>query len=48
MTPEKQKQYEERLDRIKKAVRLEEADRVPFAPKIGGFYASGYGLNMYL
>lgn len=47
MTPEKQKQYEERLDRIKKAVRLEEADRVPFAPKIGGFYASGYGLNMY-
>ena len=45
MTP--QQNREERLARVKKAVALEEADRIPFIPKTGAFIATAYGLNQY-
>ena len=41
------KLYEERRDRIMKAIHLEKPDRVPIAPKMGNFYAQGYGVSMY-
>ncbi len=39
--------YEARLDRVKKTIALEEADRVPFIPKTGALMASMYGLSHY-
>lgn len=39
--------YNERLERVSKAISLEEADRVPFVPKLGTFIAESYGLNNY-
>ena len=47
MTEENRLLYNERWERIKTAVALEEADRVPFVPKMGNFVSSGYGLNIY-
>lgn len=41
------KLYEERDKRAKTAISLNEPDRVPFAPKIGRFYALNYGISSY-
>ena len=37
----------QREERIKKVLNLEEPDRVPFAPKIGNYYARGYDISIY-
>jgi len=42
-----QAKYDAKLQRIRQATALQEADRVPFAPKVSGFYANGYGIDMY-
>lgn len=42
-----QEAYESRIKRVKTAVALGEADRVPFVPKTGTFMATAYGLSMY-
>ncbi len=39
--------YQIRSQRIKDVVALKEPDMVPFAPKIGNYYARGYGISMY-
>lgn len=39
--------YKARTERIEAAISLREADRVPFAPKLGTFVAESYGLNNY-
>lgn len=39
--------FETRLARLQRATALEEGDRVPFAPKIGTFMATAYGLSVY-
>lgn len=39
--------YEERDKRAKTTISLQEPDRVPFAPKIGRFYATNYGISSY-
>jgi hypothetical protein len=38
---------EQREERIKKVLNLEEPDCVPFAPKIGNYYARGYDISIY-
>lgn len=38
---------EGRKKRIRDVIELREPDRVPFAPKIGNYYARGYGISMY-
>ncbi|WP_028308603.1 uroporphyrinogen decarboxylase family protein [Desulfitibacter alkalitolerans] len=42
-----QELFKERSQRIKDVVALKKPDRVPFAPKIGNYYARGYGISMY-
>ena len=45
ITPEER--YAVKSKRIKDVVALKEPDRVPFAPKIGNYYARGYNISMY-
>ncbi|MCL2492779.1 MAG: hypothetical protein FWF33_01905 [Clostridiales bacterium] len=46
--PGYEEQFKERDARVKKAIRLEQADRVPFVPYMGSFYALRYdGVTMY-
>ena len=45
MTPEER--YAVKSKRIKDVVALKEPDRVPFAPKVGNYYARGYNISMY-
>ncbi len=47
MTPAAMDAYKARTERIEAAISLREADRVPFAPKLGTFVAESYGLNNY-
>lgn len=42
-----EEQIAQRDQRIDTAVALREADRVPFVPKMSGFYLYGYGISMY-
>lgn len=37
----------ERDQRLDTAIALQEADRVPFVPKMSGFYMMGYGISFY-
>lgn len=37
----------EKSQRIKDVVALKEPDRVPFAPKVGNYYARGYDISLY-
>lgn len=37
----------EREKRVDTAVALQEGDRVPFVPKMSGFYMYGYGISFY-
>lgn len=39
--------YNERMERVRKTVALEQTDRVPFIPKTNAFMATTYGLNQY-
>ncbi len=39
--------YAEREQRARTCVSLQEADRVPFVPKIGRFYSTGYNISTY-
>lgn len=39
--------YRERMARLDAATALQEPDRVPFAPKVSGFFCTGYGMNWY-
>lgn len=39
--------YSARMERIKKTVALQEADRVPFIPKTGTLMATAFGLSQY-
>lgn len=39
--------YQERSARVRDAVQLKKPDRVPLMPKMGSFYARGYGITMY-
>ena len=36
----------EREKRVDTAIALQEGDRVPFVPKMSGFYMYGYGLSL--
>ena len=47
LTPAAMDAYKARTERIEAAISLREADRVPFAPKLGTFVAESYGLNNY-
>ena len=40
------KLFEERIGRVKKAIALEEADRVPFIPMITSLVTSSYGASL--
>lgn len=48
MSKETNVKYQERLNRINTAINLGIPDRVPFMPRVTGFYAYGYDLNYYL
>ncbi|MEG2658311.1 MAG: hypothetical protein RSA04_03155, partial [Clostridiales bacterium] len=45
ITPEER--FAEKSKRINDVVALKEPDRVPFAPKVGNYYARGYNISMY-
>jgi hypothetical protein len=42
-----QEMFEIRTNRIKDVVALKKPDTVPFAPKVGNYYARGYDISMY-
>lgn len=42
-----QQLFQERSQRIKDVIALKKPDTVPFAPKIGNYYARGYNISMY-
>lgn len=42
-----QQLFQERTQRIKDVIALKKPDTVPFAPKIGNYYARGYNISMY-
>ncbi len=42
-----EERFAEKSKRIKDVLALREPDRVPFAPKIGNYYARGYNISMY-
>lgn len=46
MTNDKKEAKLRRENRIRETVELKAADRVPFVPQIGNFYALGYGLTI--
>lgn len=42
-----EQRFAEKSKRIQDVVALREPDRVPFAPKVGNYYARGYNISMY-
>ena len=47
MTDTKEQLKQERDRRMDTAINLGIPDRVPFAPKMSGFYMLGYGISIY-